>query len=160
MTIKNFIKWQPILGQHYFYLDDSGIIRCVKWDYDDADTFRYNVGNCFKTEQEAEDYKENKESYGNKLAMMQNRYEKLLGFDISELEELSLEEKQIIDKATIKSLLKENRRLQQSNCDIRKSRKASDKAMIEYAQKVVRLKLIINEQRLKIRKLKEELKKK
>lgn len=66
----------------------------------------------------------------------------------------------LIENATIKSLLKENRRLQQSNCDIRKSRKASDKAMIEYAQKVVRLKLIINEQRLKIRKLKEELKKK
>ena len=52
-------RWQPILGQYYFYLDDFGGVQRVKWEYDDIDFHRYNIGNCFKTEQEAEDYKEN-----------------------------------------------------------------------------------------------------
>ncbi len=57
--IKKGVRWQPIFGQHYFYLDDRGIIRCVEWQYDDDDLFRFNTGNCFKTEQEAIDFKEN-----------------------------------------------------------------------------------------------------
>ena len=57
--IKKSVRWQPIFGQHYFYLDDRGIIRCVEWQYDDDDLFRFNIGDCFKTEQEAEEYKEN-----------------------------------------------------------------------------------------------------
>lgn len=57
--IKKGVRWQPILGKKYFYLDDRGTIRCVEWQYDDEDIFRFNIGNCFKTEQEAEEYKEN-----------------------------------------------------------------------------------------------------
>ena len=57
--IKKGVRWQPIFGQRYFYLDDSGVIRCVEWQYDDEDKFHFNTGNCFKTEQEAKEYKEN-----------------------------------------------------------------------------------------------------
>lgn len=57
--IKKSVRWQPIFGQRYFYLDDNGVIRCVEWQYDDEDKFHFNIGNCFKTEQEAEEYKEN-----------------------------------------------------------------------------------------------------
>lgn len=53
------VRWQPILGQYYFYLDGLGSVLRTKWDYDDIDFHRYNIGNCFKTVQEAEDYKEN-----------------------------------------------------------------------------------------------------
>lgn len=53
------VRWQPILGQYYFYLDGLGSVLRTKWDYDDIDFYRYNIGNCFKTVQEAEDYKEN-----------------------------------------------------------------------------------------------------
>lgn len=57
--IKRDVRRQPILGQYYFYLDDSGVIRSIEWHYDDEDLFHFNTGNCFKTEQEAEEYKEN-----------------------------------------------------------------------------------------------------
>lgn len=57
--VKKGGRWQPIFGQRYFYLDDGGVIRCVEWHYDDEDKFHFNTGNCFKTEQEAEEYKEN-----------------------------------------------------------------------------------------------------
>lgn len=57
--IKKGVRWQPIFGQHYFYLDDRGVIRCVEWQYDDDDLFRFNTGNCFQTEQEAVDFKKN-----------------------------------------------------------------------------------------------------
>ena len=57
--IKKGVRWRPILDKKYFYLDDRGTIRCVEWQYDDEDIFRFNIGNCFKTEQEAEEYKEN-----------------------------------------------------------------------------------------------------
>lgn len=57
--VKKSVRWQPIFGQRYFYLDDGGVIRCVEWQYDDEDKFHFNTGNCFKTEQEAEEYKEN-----------------------------------------------------------------------------------------------------
>lgn len=56
---KEIMRWQPIFGQFYFYLNDEGIVRCVEWYYEDEDLFRYNSGNCFKTEQEAIEHKEN-----------------------------------------------------------------------------------------------------
>ena len=50
LAVDKCVRWQPILGQYYFYVDDGGIIRCVEWHYDDADLFRYNTGrfrNCY-----------------------------------------------------------------------------------------------------------------
>lgn len=57
--VKKGVRWQPIFGQRFFYLGDGGVIRCVEWQYDYEDKFHFNTGNCFKTEQEAEEYKEN-----------------------------------------------------------------------------------------------------
>ena len=42
---------------------------------------------------------------------MQQRYEDLLGFDISELEDLSQKDKKILENSTIKSLFNENKQL-------------------------------------------------
>lgn len=53
------VRWQPILGQTYFYLDAFGNVESINWDFDDIDYYRFNIGNCFKTRQEAEDYREN-----------------------------------------------------------------------------------------------------
>lgn len=59
-TDKSIVRWQPILGQYYFYLGAIlGNVETVEWCYDDIDYYRYDIGNCFETKQEAEDYKEN-----------------------------------------------------------------------------------------------------
>lgn len=53
------IRWKPILGQHYFYLDDEGAIVDSMWHNTVSDLFRFNTGNCFETRQETKEYKEN-----------------------------------------------------------------------------------------------------
>ena len=53
------VRWQPVLGQTYFYLDAFGNVESINWDFDDIDYYRFNIGNCFKTRQEGEDYREN-----------------------------------------------------------------------------------------------------
>lgn len=53
------VRWQPVLGQTYFYLDAFGNVESINWDFDDIDYYRFNIGNCFKTRQECEDYREN-----------------------------------------------------------------------------------------------------
>lgn len=58
-STKPITRMQPILVQSYFYLDDFGNIDYSTWDAGSVDFFRYRTGNCFKTEQEAGDYKEN-----------------------------------------------------------------------------------------------------
>lgn len=57
--IKKGVRWKPEYGEKYYYLDDGGGINYAYWSNDNIDLFRFNTGNCFKTEQEAEDYKEN-----------------------------------------------------------------------------------------------------
>lgn len=52
-------RYHPILGQHYFYLDDEGAIVDSIWYGVASDLFRFNTGNCFKTRGEASSYKEN-----------------------------------------------------------------------------------------------------
>ena len=53
------IRQKPALGDTYFYINSAGVIcKCI-WQYDNTDLFRFNIGNCFTTEQEAKDYKEN-----------------------------------------------------------------------------------------------------
>lgn len=58
-TAATNVRWQPLLGQTYFYLDTFGNVESINWDFDDIDYYRFNIGNCFKTRQEGEDYKEN-----------------------------------------------------------------------------------------------------
>lgn len=57
--IKKGVRWKPKCGVVYFYLKHDGYIGSTHWGIEDTDLFRFNTGNCFKTEQEAEEYKEN-----------------------------------------------------------------------------------------------------
>lgn len=53
------IRQMPEHNEKYFYVDDTGMISYSLWEYSSEDLFRFNTGNCFKTEKEAEDYREN-----------------------------------------------------------------------------------------------------
>lgn len=57
--IKKGVRWKPEYYQDYFYIDDCGKLESESYMDDDADLFRFNTGNCFKTEQEAKEYREN-----------------------------------------------------------------------------------------------------
>lgn len=57
--VKKGVRWKPECGVVYFYLKHDGYIGSTHWGIEDTDLFRFNTGNCFKTEQEALDYREN-----------------------------------------------------------------------------------------------------
>lgn len=57
--IKKGVRWKPECGVVYFYLKHDGYIGSTHWGIEDTDLFRFNTGNCFKTKQEVEEYKEN-----------------------------------------------------------------------------------------------------
>ena len=56
---KKDIRFKPGYGEFYYYLDSLGFIQRTYWNDGPMDSYRYSVGNCFKTEQEAYGYKEN-----------------------------------------------------------------------------------------------------
>lgn len=56
---KKDIRFKPEYGEYYHYLGSNGNIIKTDWANLTNDWFRYNSGNCFKTEHEAYDYKEN-----------------------------------------------------------------------------------------------------
>lgn len=56
---KKGVSQKPKIGGKYWYLTDYGDIRCLSWQGDPIDLFRFTTGNCFKTFEEAQDYKEN-----------------------------------------------------------------------------------------------------
>ena len=47
-------KWEPKEGDDYYYIDNDGNIISDNWDEMPTDADRYNFGNCFRTEEEAE----------------------------------------------------------------------------------------------------------
>lgn len=53
------VRWQPEINEIYYYLNSLGNICHKIWVNDGEDLFRFNTGNCFKTEKEADDYREN-----------------------------------------------------------------------------------------------------
>lgn len=57
--IKKGVRWKPEYEEKYFFVDSCGDIDYRFWEESEADLFRFNTGNCFKTEQEALDYREN-----------------------------------------------------------------------------------------------------
>lgn len=57
--VKKGVRWQPPTGTIYFYLIDDGRTDFMYWGNDNVDLFHFNTGNCFKSEQEALDYREN-----------------------------------------------------------------------------------------------------
>lgn len=56
---KKDIRFKPEYGEYYYYLGSNGNIIKTDWANLTSDWFRYNSGNCFKTEDEGRDYKEN-----------------------------------------------------------------------------------------------------
>ena len=57
--VKKGVRQRPKIGEIYYFLGDNGRIYNTEWEGSEEDLFRFNTGNCFKTEQEAEDYREN-----------------------------------------------------------------------------------------------------
>lgn len=57
--IKKGVRQIPEYGEKYFFVNSRGDIDYKFWEEIETDLFRFNTGNCFKTEQEAEEYKEN-----------------------------------------------------------------------------------------------------
>lgn len=46
--------WKPKIGEHYWYLYGDGNISTITWCGSKLDADRYKLGNCFRTEEEAE----------------------------------------------------------------------------------------------------------
>ena len=57
--VKKGGRQKPKKDEKYFFLGGNGGIYPETYLGDETDLFRFNTGNCFKTEQEAEEYKEN-----------------------------------------------------------------------------------------------------
>ena len=46
--------WKPKTGDTYRYINSDGIILLSRWSNDDLDNARYEIGNCYRTDKEAE----------------------------------------------------------------------------------------------------------
>lgn len=57
--IKKGVRQMPEVGDKYFFINSDGLVIWSIWRNNKSDLFHFNTGNCFKTEEEAEDYKEN-----------------------------------------------------------------------------------------------------
>lgn len=53
------IRQKPKKGEVYYFLDSAGYVSHTYWTGSEDDLFRFNIGNCFTTEEEANDFKEN-----------------------------------------------------------------------------------------------------
>lgn len=51
---KEDVVWKPKENERFFYSTFRGNVFETTWDNDNADNETYNMGNCFKTEEEAE----------------------------------------------------------------------------------------------------------
>lgn len=54
---EKYERWRGGRGDSYYFIDDEGAIRHEIDTNDGMDNYRYNIGNYFKTEAEAESYK-------------------------------------------------------------------------------------------------------
>lgn len=53
--IKESTRWKPVYAEKYYYLYGYGSVYCGTFNDDfDTDNGRFEIGNCFKTEEEAE----------------------------------------------------------------------------------------------------------
>ena len=57
--VKKGVREMPEYQEIYYFFNSDGKIIRTYWYETESDIFRFNIGNCFKTEQEAEEYKEN-----------------------------------------------------------------------------------------------------
>lgn len=51
---KKVKHWKPKFGDVYYGLMGDGTIKSIIWDNDVVDCGYYNIGNCFKTKEEAQ----------------------------------------------------------------------------------------------------------
>lgn len=52
--IKEPTRWRPDDDQKYYLLDSNGLVHESIWADDSADRSRFEIGNCFQTEEEIE----------------------------------------------------------------------------------------------------------
>lgn len=57
-TSEKHKRWRAKENDEYCYIDDYGDVEFIFEDMDELDDYRYGVGDYFKTEKEAEAYKE------------------------------------------------------------------------------------------------------
>lgn len=57
--IKKGARQKPKDGEVYYFLDSAGYVSHTYWTGSEDDLFRFNIGNCFTTEEETNDFKEN-----------------------------------------------------------------------------------------------------
>lgn len=50
--------WKPKYGDKYYFIDDSGYIKCDTWDNSFWEVDRYKMGNVFKTEEAVKRYRD------------------------------------------------------------------------------------------------------
>lgn len=50
-------RWKPNKYERYCRVNNCGDVCSTGWDNDRLDNFNYLIGNCFETEEEAEEYK-------------------------------------------------------------------------------------------------------
>ena len=50
-------RWKPKCGEEYWLINEYGQIASTTYRKDEYDSWPYLTGNCFKTEEEAEEYK-------------------------------------------------------------------------------------------------------
>lgn len=56
---KKGVRQKPEIGEEYYCLTDEGKVNKAIWNGLYRDYLRFDIGNCFKTEQEALSYREN-----------------------------------------------------------------------------------------------------
>ena len=56
-------RWKPSVGEKLWYVDDWGDIDWYYWADTKSGNWHYNQGNCFKTKEEADEYKKYLEAY-------------------------------------------------------------------------------------------------
>lgn len=47
-------RWKPDENQYYYFLNENGVAFSRIWVNNSMDAWRYNIGNCFRTKEEAE----------------------------------------------------------------------------------------------------------
>lgn len=53
------VRWKPGVNYRYWYVNDVGEVKWEYWYHNNQyDSYRYSIGNCFKTQCEASEYKE------------------------------------------------------------------------------------------------------
>lgn len=58
MPANKNVRWKPEVNQKYWYVDSTGEVTWECWQSIKRDIYRYYVGNCFRYQCEASEYKE------------------------------------------------------------------------------------------------------